>query len=280
MDWKLCAGINIDHMKNLLLTARNIIALSLIGIAATLLSQAVVKLCGGVDAEVRMVIAATALMLIMIVGVAIYDKVVAGVKQKTMLRFAGFDPVVQLWGVLLLVSMSIVLAPLMRLLPDVNSNVPDSVIPILYVVVVAPILEEVLFRAKIFSVLRSTMMPSGAALLSALMFGVMHGSVAVGIEAFFAGIVFSYIYMLKGSLFAPILLHMMNNIMAYVIMSFSYQDRTIEDYIGDLPMFSTIYIVAAVIVLCGAIHVVVTLRKANKIVMDGGDLKELSKPKR
>ena len=137
-----------------------------------------------------------------------------------------------------------------------------------------------LFRGKLFSVFRSTMSPTSATLLSALLFGVMHANVAVSLEAFFVGVVLSYIYILKGSLFAPILLHVMNNVVAYVMMSFSYQNRTIEDYIGDLPIFSTIYIVASAITLLGVVHVIVTLRKANRIAAEGGDLIELSKPKK
>lgn len=272
--------INFSHMEKFLLTARNIIALALIGIVASLLGGVVMKCCTGVDVEIRGVAATAVMMLLMIVGAAIYDRAVCGVKQKTMLRFAGFDPIILLWGVLLIVSLSVVLAPLMRLLPDINRDVHDGVLPVLYVVVVAPILEEILFRAKLFSVLRSTLKPALAVVLSSLFFALMHGNIAVGIEAFFAGMVFSYIYMLKGSLFAPILLHIMNNAMAYVMISFSYQEQTIEDYIGGLSMFSTIYIVALVVVLWGAIRVAVTLRRANKIVENGGDLKQLYERKK
>ena len=267
-------------MKNFLLTARNIIVVAIIGVIATLLGQAIMMFGTGMGAELRFVVSTTSVMLLTIIGVVIYDRVVCHRKQKTMLRFAGFNPIALLWGLLLIVSMSVVMAPLMRLLPDVNRNVPDGVLPVVYVVLVAPILEEILFRGKLFSVLRSTMSPTSATLLSALLFGVMHANVAVSLEAFFVGVVLSYIYILKGSLFAPILLHVMNNVVAYVMMSFSYQNRTIEDYIGDLPIFSTIYIVASVITLLGVVHVIVTLRKANRIAAEGGDLIELSKPKK
>lgn len=268
------------HMKNFLLTARNIIVVAIIGVIATLLGQAIMMFGTGMGAELRFVVSTASVMLLTIIGVVIYDRVVCHRKQKTMLRFAGFNPIALLWGLLLIVSMSVVMAPLMRLLPDVNRNVPDGVLPVVYVVLVAPILEEILFRGKLFSVLRSTMSPTSATLLSALLFGVMHANVAVSLEAFFVGVVLSYIYILKGSLFAPILLHVMNNVVAYVMMSFSYQDRTIEDYIGDLPIFSTIYIVASAITLLGVVHVIVTLRKANRIAAEGGDLIELSKPKK
>ena len=68
----------------------------------------------------------------------------------------------------------------------------------------------------------------------------------------------------------------MNNVVAYVMMTFKYQERTIEDFIGELPIFSVIYVVASVIVLLGAIHIGYVFRKANKIVANGGELIELS----
>lgn len=265
-------------MKNFLLTARNIIALSLICIVATLISPPIMALVGGIDNEMRSIATTTLMILLMIVGVVVYDRVACGAQHKTMLRFAGFNPTTLLWGLLLIISVSVIIAPLMRLLPEDSRVVPDQVIPVLYIIVAAPIFEELLFRAKIFSVLRSTLSPAWAAILSSLMFSVMHGNLAVSLDAFFVGIILSYIYILKGSLFAPILLHIMNNIVAYVMMSFSYQDRVIEDYIGDLPMFSLIYVGASLIALLGAIHLVVTLHKANRIVAKGGQLIELSQP--
>ena len=102
---------------------------------------------------------------------------------------------------------------------------------------------------------------------------------AVALEAFTVGIVLSYIYILKGSIFAPILLHIMNNVVAYVIMIFKYQDRTIEDFIGDLSIFSTIYIVSAVVVLLGAIHIGYIFVKANRVVANGGELIDVSRGK-
>jgi hypothetical protein len=68
----------------------------------------------------------------------------------------------------------------------------------------------------------------------------------------------------------------MNNVVAYVMMTFKYQERTIEDFIGDLPLFSTIYIISAVVVLLGAIHIGYIFRKANKIAANNGKLIELS----
>ncbi len=266
-------------MKKLLVTTCNILAVITIGIIAFLLSSGVMRLFTIIDNEISFTLTYVLSMSFMLVGVWLYNRFVVHGKEKTMVRVAGFNPITLLWALVLIVALSVVLAPLMRLLPETRTSIPTGLVSMLCVVVVAPIFEEVLFRAKVFSIFSSTLSPLGAALSSALLFGVMHGNVAVALEAFTVGIVLSYIYILKGSIFAPILLHIMNNIVAYVIMIFKYQDRTIEDFIGDLSIFSTIYIVSAVVVLLGAIHIGYIFVKANRVVANGGELIDVSRGK-
>ena len=267
-------------MRKIVVVARDIIAVAAIGVVANLLSSALMSLFTIIDNEIRFTISYVLAMSLMLAGVCLYNRFVAHGKERIMVRLSGFNPATLLWGLVLIVALSIVLAPLMRLLPEVRTNVPTGLISMLCVVVVAPIFEEVLFRGKIFSVFSATLSPLLSALASALLFGVMHGNVAVALEAFVVGIVLSYIYILKGSIFAPILLHIMNNIVAYVMMIFKYQERTIEDFIGDLPIFSTIYIVSAVVVLLGAIHVGYIFIKAHRVIAQGGELVDVSRGKR
>ena len=264
-------------MRKIVVVARDIIAVAAIGVVANLLSSALMSLFTIIDNEIRFTISYVLAMSLMLAGLWLYDRFVAHGKERIMVCLSGFNPATLLWGLVLIVVLSIVLAPLMRLLPEVRTNVPTGLISMLCVVVVAPIFEEVLFRGKIFSVFSATLSPLLSALASALLFGVMHGNVAVALEAFLVGIVLSYIYILKGSIFAPILLHIMNNIVAYVMMTFKYQEHTIEDFIGDLPIFSTIYIVSAVVVLLGAIHVGYIFVKANRVVANGGELIAVSR---
>ena len=264
-------------MRKIVVVARDIIAVAVIGIVANLLSSALIPLFQIINNDIRFTVSYVLTMSFMLVGIWLYDRYVAHGKQRVMARLAGFNPITLLWGLVLIVALSVVLAPLMRLLPETRTNIPIGLVSMLCVVVVAPIFEEVLFRAKVFSIFSATLSPFFSAMLSALLFGVMHGNVAVALEAFTVGIVLSYIYILKGSIFAPILLHIMNNIVAYVMMIFKYQDRTIEDFIGDLPIFSTIYIVSAVVVLLGAIHVGYLFRKANRMVAEGGELIDVSR---
>lgn len=267
-------------MRKIVVVARDIIAVAVIGIVANLLSSALIPLFQIINNDIRFTVSYVLTMSLMLAGVWLYDRFVAHGKERIMVRFAGFNPATLLWGLVLIVALSVLIAPLMRLLPEVETNVPAGLISMLCVVILAPIFEEVLFRGKIFSVFSATLSPLLSALASALLFGVMHGNVAVALEAFLVGIVLSYINILKGSIFAPILLHIMNNIVAYVMMTFKYQEHTIEDFIGDLPMFSTIYIVSAVVVLLGTIHIGYLFRKAHRVVAGGGELMDVSTGKK
>lgn len=86
------------------------------------------------------------------------------------------------------------------------------------IVIVAPVAEETLFRGLFFGALRSRLPFLGAALISGLLFGSVHlttGNVTVaGLLAFF-GVLLAYLYERTGSLGPPILLHALNNALAF-----------------------------------------------------------------
>lgn len=82
-------------------------------------------------------------------------------------------------------------------------------------IIVAPIVEEVFFRGFIFSVLNKRIGLPAAAILSGLLFGAIHFSLAQTIVLSFFGIVQSYLYRYTGSLLYPILLHFIFNFLAF-----------------------------------------------------------------
>ena len=126
-----------------------------------------------------------------------------------------------LWGVVVLMASSVVLEPLLMLFPkEEYQNVTDMVglggWAILSVVVCAPVLEEILFRGLIFESCRERFGSGAAVLVSALLFGLVHGVPVQIINAFVVGLIFGYIYLRTGSLLSVILLHVVNNGIAYI----------------------------------------------------------------
>ena len=170
----------------------------------------------------------------------------------------GFNPVVILSGVVLLVAVSVVLAPLSELFPGAEKNLPEGPLSLVTIVVLAPIFEELIFRGRLYNILHHNGSPLMAASLSALAFGVVHLDPLVCIEALVVGVMFSYFYIVRGSIATPIILHMCNNAMAYALVVLSYRDESLISLLGEGYIFAIAYVVSAAIV---AMSVAIILRR-------------------
>lgn len=96
-----------------------------------------------------------------------------------------------------------------------NSGVLTSgngVVSLLATVIMAPILEEVVFRGLIYGRLKKGMPAVVAALISAFAFGLMHGTIIWMMYAFVLGIVLVVVFERFHSLLANILLHFAFNL--------------------------------------------------------------------
>lgn len=110
---------------------------------------------------------------------------------------------------------------------DRFSDTPQTAVPIwdsvLYVITlcfIVPVTEEVTFRGVIFGQLRRGFGPWVSVVLSAVLFGLMHGiSVHIG-YAIACGLIIASCYHLTDSLVAPILLHAVFNIFGSGIANF------------------------------------------------------------
>lgn len=264
----MAKGLNGKIMERITKTITSIIFIVLMALVAFPLSGMLVSMFDGMDEGLRYVVSYSLPMLLMLMGVVIYDRVVCHTPQALMWSIRGFNPTMHLWCVVLLIALSVVLSPLMRLLPTSEVSIESSVWVVVTLIFVAPILEEILFRAKVFSVLRRRLLPTLSAVVASAIFALMHGFTGVAIEAFFAGMIFSYAYIATSSIFAPIILHIFNNVIAYVLLEFTYQERTIVDYIGALKSFDIIYATSLLITILGLVFIVRQYRRADKIARE------------
>ena len=90
----------------------------------------------------------------------------------------------------------------------------DEVIAIM---IIAPIVEEVIFRGLILSRLRKAVPIVWAVTISSLLFGISHGQIIWIIYTFILGIILSIVVVKTKSLIAGILLHILFNIFGTVI---------------------------------------------------------------
>lgn len=110
-----------------------------------------------------------------------------------------------------------------------NSSVLSDgnvVVAWLATVLMAPVLEEVVFRGLIYKRLKTGMPVVVAAIISSVVFGLMHGTIIWGMYAFVLGVVLIIVYERFHSLLANILLHMGFNLTGMGLQLFSDMSET------------------------------------------------------
>lgn len=182
----------------------------------------------------------------------------------------GFNPVAILTGVVLIIAIYVVLAPLSEVLPVDRRELPEGTFTLVSVVFLAPIFEEMIFRGRLYNIFHHNGSPLTAASLSALAFGVVHLEPVVIIEALIMGVVFSYFYIVRRSIIAPIILHMCNNALAYALLVLSYRGESLMEILDEGMKLTVVYVASVVIVvICFAIiirRMLVERRNERRVV--------------
>ncbi|HXY87573.1 MAG TPA: CPBP family intramembrane glutamic endopeptidase [Candidatus Acidoferrales bacterium] len=83
--------------------------------------------------------------------------------------------------------------------------------------IVAPIAEEVVFRGYLYKAFRERFKPVYAIGLNAALFSLFHFEPRALLWLFIIGIALAYVYEKTGNLVAPITLHMLNNMVAFLL---------------------------------------------------------------
>lgn len=166
----------------------------------------------------------------------------------TIARFSvrGLNPALLLWGFLFVIATGVVLEPLLNLLPAPPTQAYGAgAWTMLALVVLAPIFEELICRGVVLESLRARYGILIACLVSALFFGVIHFYPQLVVNAFFLGLIFAFLYIRTGSLWIVIILHALNNAIAYLAMVMGYDSFLLADLIADRTIYVLVYIVAA-----------------------------------
>lgn len=94
----------------------------------------------------------------------------------------------------------------------------DFLVQILCLGIISPVVEEYIFRGLIYSRIRSvSRSPVAAMLISGFMFGFYHGNLVQTIYGCLSGVLLAYLYEKYGSMKAPILAHILMNMVALVL---------------------------------------------------------------
>ncbi len=83
--------------------------------------------------------------------------------------------------------------------------------------IIAPVIEEIIFRWLFFRKLCIYVIAQAAGIASAIIFGLYHGNAVQFIYAFIFGLVLAYVYWRFENLLAPVMVHSAANIYVYVL---------------------------------------------------------------
>ena len=197
----------------------------------------------------------------------LYERAEYGAVRPIMRSRKGFDPMALFTGVVLLLAISVTLWPLKSYLPGDQRVFSDGLYTLLTVVVISPIMEEVIFRGRLYNLLGHTASPFMAAFLSSLVFATIHMQPIIIIDGFLSGMLFSYMYLLKRSIILPIMLHMCNNIIAYGLQIISYAGKPLMEYIGGEYYYLPIYATSTALVLVFVAFMAKRFYKERKMIM-------------
>ena len=203
------------------------------------------------DNDLGFAVVNVAISLTLLILLSLYERVACGDLPSVGWRGAGFNPTKVLMGVVLLVAASVATSPLAEWLDNDIRSFPDGEWTLVVAVVVAPILEELIFRGRLISIFRREMPLSVAVVLSSLIFAAAHGSFVVALDAFIAGLILSYFYLSSRSIIMPIILHICNNAVAYSLTVLSYRGEDIADIFSSSASFLIVYAISLVIVALG-----------------------------
>ncbi len=167
----------------------------------------------------------------------------------------GFNPAILLWGFIMLLATAVVIEPLMQFLPEAHAPLGRGIYMLIALLIIAPIFEELLCRGVILEAIRRKHGGWIACIVSSVMFGLMHFEPQSVLNAFMIGLLLGYLYIRTNSIFAPIIIHMINNVIAYLFLVFGLAGTTIYSLIGNKTIYSVIYGIAIGVVILSIVAI-------------------------
>lgn len=172
------------------------------------------------------------------------------------------------WSMALIVSAmalagAFVIEPISMLLPEMSETMKAAMemmlngpvwIVLISVSVFAPFFEEWLCRGIILRGLLTKVKPAWAIVISALIFGLIHGNLWQAIPAFIIGVILGYVYYKTGSLKLTMLMHCVNNTLS-VIVSRIPGLEDVEFFAQIMSPWAYVLVIAAfaVVLACGLV---------------------------
>ena len=217
--------------------------------------------------------------LFAMLGIAFGAQIVVGTAAMVFLLFAGhgldfksLEPAAlgKVMAALYFCSMSITLAGILCYRRARGGSGPwarfsaRGLNPALLLWAFAPIFEELICRGVVLGSLRGKFGVTTAWLVSSLFFGVLHGQPVQVINATVIGLVLGYVYLATDSLWSVMILHALNNAVAYLALATGHGNALLIDLVGSRTLYVLIYIAALALSAVSGYMMLRTLRRMKE----------------
>jgi len=179
----------------------------------------------------------------------------------------GLNPGLILWGMMLMTAASVLLEPLLDLLPEIPDCYGRGWRTLLLTVAVAPAAEEFLCRGILLDAARAKGGAVYGLFFSAAFFGLIHFHPAAVVNAFVMGLILGCVYIRSDSLYLAVILHAFNNALAMLLLTLGYGRTTLAELLaahGWGSLYGVIYVVSLVVFLAAGCGVWKTLQRLRR----------------
>jgi membrane protease YdiL (CAAX protease family) len=149
----------------------------------------------------------------------------------------------------------------------------NSLISFVYIVLIAPVAEELIFRGVIFEKSKRVLPLVYANILQALLFGLMHFNIVQSSYAFILGLFLGFVCYKRKSILASIYLHFVINL-AGVLPNILFSNESESQSALNVPIAILVAVISTVIVVVSTIKINKDKRDNDEIVYDSQEIKE------
>lgn len=190
-----------------------------------------------------------------------------GKSSRVKIRFNRFDPLMLVWGVILMMMAGVAIDPLLNFFPESTNEMYRQLASnrwiIAATIVLAPVLEEYLFRGVILQDIAGKYGVRNGILYSALMFGVIHINPVQVIAGVVLGLILGFMYFKTKSILVVIVMHMANNLASQLLYFFyGKESLSFSDIIHWKWLYYTLYAICFG-VLAFTVYKIVQLQKQH-----------------
>ncbi len=203
-------------------------------------------------------------MALTLAGFVYYRRRRKGPRIIARFSLKGLNPVLLLWGGVFVLATAVVIEPLLNALPDVPDAYGRGWWAFLMLVIMAPLFEEVIFRGVILESARAKQGVMAAWIVSSVVFGLAHVHPTVAVNAGLMGLILGFIYIESGSLWTPIVLHAVNNGIAFAVMSTGKQDETVAEMLNNPTLYVLVYVTALAVFAVSGYMTVRSMRRLKE----------------